>query len=92
MATPKEKIYDEQIAPLVGQIHAICEQHKIAGLMSFCLGTDPDHNGDELSCTTALLSEEYEPDSGHLKALMAIYRTKPTKIVDMLKDGRPSCN
>lgn len=74
MATPKEAIYDEQIAPLMAQIIAICKEHKIANLCSFDLGPDPDEDGVHLACTTAMLSDEFEPDDRHLAALREIYQ------------------
>ena len=60
----KEKIYDDQVNPLMAKILAICQKHKIAMLASFSIPTvdDPD-----LCVTSALLADEYEPpkEFGH---------------------------
>ena len=63
----KEEIYDEQISPLMGQIIAICREHKIANICSFSLDYD-----EELVCTTAMLKEEFEPPESFLEALKTI--------------------
>ena len=54
----KEQIHDTKIGPLMDQIIAICEEHKIAMLASFALPVD-DNPG--LGCITLLLTDEYEP-------------------------------
>lgn len=54
----KETIYDEQIAPLMDQIIAICKDNQIAMLASFSIPTD---ERPTLAVTTALLADEYEP-------------------------------
>lgn len=58
----KEQIYDEQVAPLMERIIAICKEHKIAMIADFSLD-------DDLSCTSALLADEYSPKEKQLKAL-----------------------
>lgn len=70
----KEAIYDAEIAPLMTQIIAICKEHKIANLCSFDLGPDPIDKDDDnhLTCTTAMLTPEFEPDERHLAASRAI--------------------
>ena len=65
--TAKEEIYDNQISPIMRQILAICQEHKIAVLAEFCLGYDEDAD-DELCCTSALLTEDHEPTERILKA------------------------
>lgn len=53
----KEQIHDEQISPLIDQIVAICEEHKIAMISSFHLGTDGA--AGELLCTTAMTGGDF---------------------------------
>jgi hypothetical protein len=36
--TEKEKIYEEEIAPLLRQIHKVCQEHRIAMVTTFALG------------------------------------------------------
>jgi hypothetical protein len=57
----KEEIYDEQIFPLMRQIIDICKKNKIALISSF-------HLDEDLSCTTALLTDEYDPTEKQIKA------------------------
>jgi hypothetical protein len=47
----KEKVYDEQISPLVHKIIAICREHEIALLLSAQL---EDEDERKLFCTTIL--------------------------------------
>jgi|GEM_PF-1605170 len=56
---PKEQIYDEQIAPLMTQIIAICKEHKIAMVSSFDRGQDDTDR--DLLCSTVLTEEEFDP-------------------------------
>ena len=58
----KEKIYDEQIGPLVEQIIALCKEHQISLVADF--GLD-----DDMHCTTALLEDSFSPSKSQLKAL-----------------------
>lgn len=84
MAT-KEEIYDQQIHPLMDQIIGICKEHKIANLCSFSLSTD----GDGLSCTTAMLADEFDPPANLLASLDMIRREMPAPLVVTVtkKDG-----
>lgn len=50
----KEQIYDEQIAPLMEQIIAICKNNGIAMVSSFSIPIETD---DGLQCTTYLADE-----------------------------------
>lgn len=68
----KEEIYDAEIAPLMAQIIDVCKTNKIAMLASFHIPTDDDEN---LECTTALLTGDFNP---------------PAKLVEALKVIRPS--
>ena len=62
----KELIYDEQISPLMSQIIAICREHKIANLCAFSL---EDEDGEKLSCTTAMLTDAFDPPKEYQQAL-----------------------
>jgi hypothetical protein len=59
----KEQVYDEKIDPLMAQIIAICQEHKIAMLATFDIPPTP---GDDLCCTSHLPDE-----SGNLPARIA---------------------
>ena len=61
----KEEIYDEQISPLIAQILAICKEHKVPMVAQFGIPTDGD---PDLCCTSALLTDEYEPHPHMLEA------------------------
>lgn len=52
-----EKVYDEQIAPLMSQIIEICKMHKLPVFASFLYANDPD--GDANFSTTNLMPEEW---------------------------------
>ena len=71
----KEEVYDSQIAPLMGQILAICKQHKIAMLASFSI---PNEEDEGLLCSSALLEDEYEPPEAFLRALGCLVQQSPT--------------
>lgn len=53
MTGPKEIAYDEQIAPLMAQIIALCKEHKINMAAQFALDANED-DGEPLFCTTCL--------------------------------------
>lgn len=53
MRTPKEAVYDEQIAPLMKRVIEICKEHGINMAAQFSLGFDPEAE-ETLFCTTAL--------------------------------------
>ena len=61
----KEKIYDEQISPLMTQIIKICKDNNIAYTGSFCLKEDKANTEEEgdLMCSTHLPSPEYESNT-----------------------------
>jgi hypothetical protein len=52
MNPDSESVYDEQIAPLMTQIIAICREHRIPMLASFHIGAEDD--GIDFMCTTAI--------------------------------------
>ncbi len=57
----KEKIYDDQISPLIAQIIAVCKEHKISLLADFVLDED-------LHRTSALLADDYSPSDKQIRA------------------------
>lgn len=59
---PKEKVYDEQIAPLMRQIQALCREHGINQLSLFQLDEDRQ-------CTTFYTTEEDSPGKQQVKQL-----------------------
>lgn len=59
MTLPKEKIYDEQISPLMTQIIKICKDNNIAMFSTYRLGFD-EEIGEDLLCTTSIPSGEEE--------------------------------
>lgn len=67
MIKDNEKIYDEQINPLVAKIYQICKEHKIPVIMSFNYAPDQEDNN---SLVTTFVSEEtlYGTSSGVSKA------------------------
>lgn len=69
----KEKIYDEQVNPLMAQIIAICRANKIAFVASFHV---PNEEDPDLHCTSAATTEEYEP-SENLKAAVRAILNRP---------------
>ncbi|AFQ50415.1 hypothetical protein [Burkholderia cepacia] len=64
--TNKEQIYDEQISPLMTQIIAICQQHKIPMLASFSIPTEAD---PDLACSTSLIGNGFEAPESYTRAL-----------------------
>ena len=52
----KENAYDEHIAPLMTQIAALCQEHKISVFATFILDNDP--MSGPLLCTTALTEDQ----------------------------------
>ncbi len=81
----KEEIYDEQISPLMGQILTICQTHKIAMLMSFATPGDAEGD-DDLACTSALLSKEYEPHQQQKDAFDLLMGRSTTTSMITVKD------
>lgn len=54
----KEQIYDAQIFPLMAQICAIVQEHKIAMVASFAIPNDED---PDLLCTSCTTKKEFDP-------------------------------
>ena len=81
----KEYVYDNEIAPLMSAIIAICQKNKIAMLASFFIPTDDDPT---LECTTALLTDTYEPPDELLTAYSIILqRTAPALLAFTIARG-----
>lgn len=78
MAADKETIYDEQIEPLMAEIIRICKEHKIAMLADFALGADED--GDDLFCSTQILTDDCEPPAKYWAAAKHL-RPKAASVV-----------
>lgn len=74
----KEQIYDEKINPLMAQIIAICQKHKIAMLCDFAIPTPED---DSLKCTSALLDASTNPPAEMLRSLELL---RPRKVSSMM--------
>ncbi|KVE87768.1 hypothetical protein WI99_11600 [Burkholderia cepacia] len=62
----KERIYDEQISPLMTQIIAICKEHGIPIVASFFT---PGNDDPKLAVTTALLGNGFEAPKNFSNAL-----------------------
>lgn len=78
----KERIYDEQISPLMEQIIAICKAHKINMAANFSLGPapnldDPEADYEPLWCTTCLPIDESD-EAGYERTVKLGGIMKPT--------------
>jgi hypothetical protein len=65
LKSEKEKIYDEQISPLIQQIIEICKEHKIPMFTNFGFAPVPQVEDEEGrypadSCVSSLLGEGYD--------------------------------
>lgn len=80
----KEKIYDEKIAPLMSQIIAICKEHKIANICTFSI---PDEDDNGLQCTTAMLTDEYDPPETLKEAIDIIRPPQRSPMMMTVRDG-----
>lgn len=58
MTGPKERIYDEQISPLVKQINEICKRESISVLSFFVLDFSEEQEAP-LTCLTSLPQDEH---------------------------------
>jgi hypothetical protein len=52
-----EKVYDEEVAPLMTKIIEICKQHKLPMFATFLYANDLE-SGDDGVCTSFLMFEE----------------------------------
>lgn len=69
--TEKERIYDEQISPLVAKIIEICKTNKIATFANFRIGYDKEVE-EHLMCTTSLPISEDEEDNKMVSKLSRV--------------------
>lgn len=67
-----EKVYDEQISPLMTQIIAICKEHRLPMLMTFQYQRDAEQ-GEGL-CTTNLPFEDRVPCEAMVEAYRVLLR------------------
>ena len=65
----KEEIYDSEIAPLMLQVINICKKHKIAHICAFSI---PNEEDDGLCCTTANVTDSFDPPVSFINALNCI--------------------
>ena len=70
----KEQIYDEKIAPLMTQIIAICQEHRIAMLATYAI---PTEEAPDLACTTHLPDESGALPDGIKQAARALRGPSP---------------
>lgn len=80
----KEKIYDEQVNPLMALIIKICRENKIAFVADF--GLD-----DDLHCTSADLCDSHDPSAAQLKAFELLKPQRAfamAETIETLPDGR----
>lgn len=69
MAVNKEQIYDESIHPLMAEILAICQEHKIAMLATFAI---PNEEDADLCCTSMTPDETGDNPRHHREAMRCI--------------------
>lgn len=69
-----EKIYDEQIAPLMAQIIAVCKKHRLPMLASFCYSSKDE---SEQFATTCLPRGEDEWLPETLEVARRFIRSEP---------------
>lgn len=54
MKYDKESIYDNEIAPLMAQIIAICKREELPMAAQFYLKEESEHTGEPMYCTTVI--------------------------------------
>ena len=64
----KEDVYDEQIAPLMSKIIAICKEHDIPVVAQFQYANTEE---EAALCTTTIVGERGDPSIRKLAALMS---------------------
>lgn len=70
-----EKVYDEQISPLMVKIIEICKEHKMP--MIFSAMYVRSEEGEEGLCTTSLLYPEREPPKKMVEAHQTLIGQRP---------------
>lgn len=82
-----EKVYDEQIYPLMDKVIAICKEHKIPFVAAFQYASDGED--DHAFCTSAVLHKErpIAPELEEAYAAVAPRKTRALNITTRDKDG-----
>jgi hypothetical protein len=70
-----EKIYDEEISPLMGRIIKICNDNQIPMMAQFCISNEDEEAG-ELMVTTSLPFDGRTPDD-MLDLMRKLIKPKP---------------
>ena len=83
---PKEAVYDNQISPLMAQIIALCEEHRINMIADFCLGPEADEDADNFGvdvwCTTYLpVDTDDAKGIERVKSAYGLLRPKRSRLV-----------
>lgn len=81
---PKEDAYDEEMAPLVAKLIALCKQNSVSVFMHFELDAYEDDDGEEHSCmcTSSIpIGSRDDPGNIRIGEMMAVSRTGPTFVV-----------
>ena len=79
----KETVYDEQINPLMAKVIEICKQHKIALVADFRL------DDEDLHCTTALTTPEFNASDEQKEAVKILYRERPAFAMAITEETKP---
>jgi hypothetical protein len=78
---PKERVYDEQISPLVKQVIALCKEHNINAFMTFALDPNPELDRGLLRCTSCLMLDREDPAGWQmLSELHAVIASPPVVV------------
>lgn len=78
----KEQIYDEQISPLMQQIIAICNEHKIANVCTFSLDIESG-----LLATTCNTSDEVEPPDEFRECVKLLFPQRRSPLMVTVDHG-----
>lgn len=83
-----EKVYDEEITPLMTKIIDICKAHKLPMFASFLYSLDVDSEQDG-TCTTNLMFEDrpIPPEMLSLVEVVGLVRQKPLRLRVRNKEG-----
>jgi hypothetical protein len=78
----KEQIYDEQISPLMQQIIAICNEHKIANVCTFSLDAESG-----LLATTCDTSDEVDPPNEFRECVKLLFSQRRSPLMVTVDHG-----
>ncbi|MES0445036.1 MAG: hypothetical protein ABUJ92_00685 [Desulfobacterales bacterium] len=73
-----EVIYDEEISPLMKQIIAICKEHQIPMVASFCYRIDEDGGNDVANTSLPFGSRQPERHKHAGRAIYGLYDENQT--------------